>query len=194
MADISLLQFARLVGSIRSGAPNSFQVQRQANRQMTVEVKSKSGAVVLQHSQANYDLTDLHAVQAYRNLTPNLHGFLRQLYQEAAPVWICDLSVHQDLDPNTREIKCGAYAFKCGKEALYAGVLEIVYQIALHAFSWRAGAHQGCGACYEPAFRIVRRFLEFCRLTSENSAFCCSTGAHCVSFPSSISSQISAPP
>jgi hypothetical protein len=105
---------------------------------MTVEVKSKSGAVVLQHSQANYDLTDLHAVQAYRNLTPNLQGFLRQLYQEAAPVWICDLSVHQDLDPNTREIKCGAYAFKCGKEALYAGVLEIVYQMRCTLFHGEA--------------------------------------------------------
>src|ERR1039458_3582788 len=138
----------------------SFQVQRLANRQMTVEVKKRSGAVVLQHSQTNFDLIGLQAVPAYRTLTPNLQAFLKQLYEEAGPVWICDLSTHQDLDPNTREIKCGAYGFKCGKEALFAGVLEILYQMRCTLFHGELVPTKDAVTCYEPAFRIVRRFLE----------------------------------
>lgn len=138
----------------------SFQVQRLGNRQITVEVKSKSGAVVLQHSQSNYDLTGLQTVQTYRKLTPNLQAFLKQLYEEAGPVWICDLTTHQDLDPNTREIKCGAYSLRCGKEALFAGVLEIVYQMRCTLFHGELVPTKDAVACYEPAFRIVRRFLE----------------------------------
>ena len=34
--------------------------------------------------------------------------------------------VYQDEDPNTREIKCGAYTFRCGRDALFAGVVETV--------------------------------------------------------------------
>ena len=39
----------------------SFQVQRAANRQMTVDVKGKTGTIVLQHTQLSYDLAGLQA-------------------------------------------------------------------------------------------------------------------------------------
>jgi hypothetical protein len=138
----------------------SFLVQRTANRQMTIEVKGKTGTVVLQHSQITFDLGGLQAVQDYRKLTSNLQAFLKQLYEEAAPLWVCDLTMHKDQDPNTREIKCGAYNFHCGKEALFAGVVETVYQMRCTLFHGELIPTKDAVACYEPAFRIVRRFLE----------------------------------
>ncbi|HKB97197.1 MAG TPA: hypothetical protein VKD23_00285 [Terriglobales bacterium] len=138
----------------------SFQVQRGANRQMTIEVKGKTGTVVLQHTQTAFNLAELQGLSQYRKLTSNLQAFLRQLYEEAAPVWICDLTTHEDLDPNAREIKCGAYAFQCGKEALFAGVIETVYQMRCTLFHGELIPTKDAVSCYEPAFRIVRRFLE----------------------------------
>jgi hypothetical protein len=138
----------------------SFHVQRSASRQVSVEVKGKTGATVLQHTQTTYDLPGLQALADYRKLTPNLQAFLRQLYEEIAPLWICDLATHQDLDPNTRQIKCGAYSFPCGRDALFAGVVEIVYQMRCTLFHGELVPTKDAVACYEPAFRIVRRFLE----------------------------------
>lgn len=138
----------------------SFQVQRMANRQMSIEVKGKTEKIVLQHNQPTYDLNQLQSLPDYHKLTPNLQSFLRHLYEEAAPVWIGDLTTYQDLDPNAREIRCGAYAFKCGKDALFAGVVEIVYQMRCTLFHGELIPTKDATSCYEPAFRIVRRFLE----------------------------------
>lgn len=139
----------------------TFQVQRAANRQMAVEVKGRTGIVVLQHAQPNFDVTGLQASPDFTSkLTPNLQAFLTQLYKEAAPRWVCDLTTHQDLDPNTREIKCGAHVFRCGREALFAGVVETIYQMRCTLFHGELVPTKDAIACYEPAFRIVRRILE----------------------------------
>jgi hypothetical protein len=139
----------------------SFQVQRLANKQVIVEVQGKKGAIVLHHTQQTYDLSTLQALADYqKNLTPNLQAFLRQLYEEARPSWVVDLTQYKDLDHNTREIKCGAYAFKCGKEALFAGVVEVVYLMRCTLFHGELVPTKDAIACYEPAFRLVRRFLE----------------------------------
>jgi hypothetical protein len=138
----------------------SFQVQRAANKQMSVEVKSRANATVLQLAQPAFDLPALQANQDYRRLTPNLQAYLRQLYAEAAPNWVCDLTTYQDPDPNMREIKCGAHSFRCGKDALFAGVVETVYQMRCTLFHGELTPSKEAVACYEPAFRIVRRFLE----------------------------------
>ena len=136
------------------------QVQRAASRQITVEVRGKTGAVVLQHTQAIFDLPGLQVLPHYQKLTPNLQAVLRHFYEEAAPLWVCDLTAHQDDDPNTREIKCGAYSFRCGRDALFAGVVETVYQMRCTLFHGELVPTKDAVACYEPAFRIVRRFLE----------------------------------
>jgi hypothetical protein len=125
-----------------------------------IEVRGKTGGVVLQHSQPTFDLAALQGIQSYQKLTPNLQTFLKQLYEEAAPLWICDLIAYEDLDPNAREIKCGAYNFRCGKDALFAGVVETVYQMRCTLFHGELIPTKDAVSCYEPAFRIVRRFLE----------------------------------
>jgi hypothetical protein len=60
----------------------------------------------------------------------------------------------------THEIKSGAYTFRCGKDALFVGTLEVVYQMRSTLFHGELVPTKDPVACYEPAFRIVRRFLE----------------------------------
>lgn len=138
----------------------SFRIERAANRHILVEVKGKMGSVVLQHTQSGFDLAALQTRPDYQQLTPKLQGFLRVLYAELSPVWICDLTTHKDLDPNTRPIKCGAHEFRCGRDLLFAGLVETLYQMRCTLFHGELVPTKDAVACYEPAFRIVRRFLE----------------------------------
>ena len=137
-----------------------FLVQRNAGGEVETEVKGRNGNVLLAHSQPKFDLTGLTAIASYRALTQNLQAFLAQLYKEANPKWICDLTSFQDKDPNNREIKCGVYGFLCGKDALFAGVVETVYKLRCTLFHGELVPTKDAIECYEPAFRIVRRFLE----------------------------------
>jgi hypothetical protein len=121
----------------------------------------RSNATVFHYTQNKFDLRDLDALPDFQNkLTPKLQASLRQLYGEVAPKWIEDLTTYRDLDPNTREIKCGAFSFLCGKDALFAGVVEIIYQMRCTLFHGELIPAQGAVLCYEPAYRLVRRFLE----------------------------------
>jgi hypothetical protein len=139
-----------------------FQVERQANRQVKIEVKRTKGAmIVIQQTQTAFDISGLEILPDFRQkLTTNLQGILRQLYTQAAPNWIENLTTYCDPDPNAREIKCGAYPFNCGKEALFAGVVEVLYQMRNTLFHGELVPTKDAVACYEPAFRLVRRFLE----------------------------------
>jgi hypothetical protein len=138
----------------------SLMVTRTAGRQMTVEVRNRKSAVKLSHTQTKFDLPELQSLDTYQSLSRDIQAHVSELYKEAAPQWICDLTSHKDLDPNTREIRCGAYSLLCGKEALFAGVLETVYQMRSTLFHGELIPTKDAVACYEPAFRIVRRFLE----------------------------------
>src|SRR6202021_2246160 len=62
----------------------AFVVQRAVNRHVTVEVRGRTGGVVLQPPPKIFDLGGLQAFPDYGRLTPNLQAFLRQLYEEAA--------------------------------------------------------------------------------------------------------------
>ena len=138
-----------------------FQIERQANKHVRVNVEhDKKARVVLQHSQSAFDLANLEAQPAFGQLTLSQKGFLRQLYCQAAPHWFENLTTYKDQDANTREIECGAYSFNCGKDALFAGVVEVVYQMRCTLFHGELAPTKKAVACYEPAFRLVRLFLE----------------------------------
>lgn len=137
----------------------TFLVERQAGGQMRIDVR-RGTTIKLQHTQNKFDLADLESQTAYQSLNTNQQITLRQLYSRAAPKWIANLMTHRDLDPNTREIKCGAYPFNCGRDALYAGVVEVIYQMRCTLFHGELIPTKEAIACYEPAYRLVRRFLD----------------------------------
>jgi hypothetical protein len=150
------------VKRFRSYYGYNFVVERLANKEVTIAVTKQKGAVaVLTHKQLSYDLESLEALHQYQNnLTPNLRACLKQLYAEAAPNWIENLSTFWDTDTNSRELKCGAFLFNCGKEALFAGVIEAIYQMRCTLFHGELVPTKDAVLCYEPAYRLVRRFLE----------------------------------
>ncbi len=140
----------------------SFRVERLTSNQVKIAVQTTKGAVtVLSHTQKEFDIPELENSPDYqKKLTKNLQSFLRQLYLQASPVWICDLPNYQDQAPTVRPMKCGAYTFLCGKEALFAGVIEVLYQMRCTLFHGELAPTKDAIGCYEPAYRLIRRFLE----------------------------------
>jgi len=134
---------------------HQFSVQRQGNGQVAVEV-SRGGTNKLRHQQARYDLADLEGQPDFTDkLTLNLQNYLRQLYRENAPRLVANL-----LDGDKPPIQCGAFSFKCGREPLFAGVVEAIYLMRCTLFHGELEPTPEASQCYEPAFRIVRRFLQ----------------------------------
>ena len=133
-----------------------FTVSRVANNQVSVNViKTKGGASVLTLNQARYDLNGLQADAQYAALSPAQQSFLRDMYQKIAPKRIGNL-----LEGDAPAIKCGAHDFKCTREDLFAGVVEALYLMRCTLFHGELSPTRDAIACYEPAYRIVRRFLE----------------------------------
>ncbi len=140
----------------------SFKAERLANRQVKTEVQRvKASVIVLQLTQPNFNLADLESHPDFQQkLTTNLRAILRQLYQQVTPTWVEDLATYRDLDPSPYEMKCGAFSFHCGRDALFAGVVEVLYQMRCTLFHGELVPTKDAIACYEPAFRLVRRFLD----------------------------------
>jgi len=56
-------------------------------------------------------------------------------------------------------IKCSSYTFYCSREELFAAVIEAVYLMRCHLFHGEISPTRQASECYEPAYRIVRRFI-----------------------------------
>lgn len=139
-----------------------FRVERLANRQVKTEVKHiKNGVVMFSHNQTRFDPADLETQADFSiKLTAKQQGVLRQIYSKLSPWWVENLATYQNNGVTSGVIKCGAFEFKCGKENLFAGVLEAIYLMRCTLFHGELAPTKDAVACYEPAFRIVRRFLD----------------------------------
>jgi hypothetical protein len=134
---------------------HAFVVERQPNQQIRIEI-TRNNAVRFAYQQQAYGLADLEAQPGFQhNLTLNLQAFLRDLYNQAAPKWIANL-----LGGAQAPIACGAFTFCCGREPLFAGVVEALYLMRCTLFHGELAPTQHAVKCYEPAYRLVRRFLD----------------------------------
>ncbi len=130
-----------------------------ATKQVRASVSRKrSGAVLLTVSPSPYSLDTVKALPAFASLSVSQQSVLLRVYSEAAPYWYCDLMTHQE--PDAPEIVCGAYKFNCGRDALFAGVVEVLYLMRCTLFHGELAPIKEAVTCYEPAFRLVRRFLD----------------------------------
>lgn len=133
----------------------SFKVERKTNGSVEATVLNKVGTPILQHQQQRYDLTELVGIPAFATLRPNQQNCLRELYEISAPKEIADLLTQG----GNGSIKCGSYSFYCSREELLAAVVEVVYLMRCHLFHGELSPTKQASECYEPAYRIVRRFL-----------------------------------
>lgn len=138
-----------------------FRVELMPDRKVTVSVTRKASGTSLLSAQHNkHDPGALTGESGFQNLSTPQKKVLRRLYDEASPQWICDLTTYDDPAPNRSLPQCGAYQFPCGKDALFAGLVEVLYAMRNALFHGELVPTKEAVVCYEPAFRLVRRFLD----------------------------------
>ena len=122
---------------------------------MTSTVTLRNKTVSVNVVQPDYDLAGLEANQQFReNIKDTQKAYLRGLYREASPKVIYDLTAGANAP-----IVCGAHRFTCTPEELFAGVVEAIYLMRCSFFHGELVPTRDTGACYEPAYLLVRKFL-----------------------------------
>lgn len=124
--------------------------------QITSTVKRQNGTVAFSLIQPAYEVAALDANQDYLDkLSPQQQAFLRGLYLSANPREVLNL-----LEAGQPAITCGVYEFKCQPEQLFAGITETIYLMRCCYFHGELVPSREASACYEPAYHIIRRFLQ----------------------------------
>jgi len=133
----------------------SLSVERRADKQVQTEVLNRTNNRAFYLQQQKFDLADLESQSAFQSsLTPKLQSYLRQLYRQVAPRCYANL-----VDGSNSIIRCGAYDFCCGRDNLFAGVVEAIYLMRCTLFHGELVPTKEASSCYEPAYRLVRRFI-----------------------------------
>jgi hypothetical protein len=136
-----------------------FQADLLVGKQVKASViRRRGGTVLLSVGPGQYNSEALKAIPAFASLSAPQQSILLRVYSEVAPEWFCDLTTHNE--PDADVINCGAYTFKCGRDALFAGVVEILYSMRCTLFHGELAPTREAIVCYEPAFRLIRRFLD----------------------------------
>lgn len=135
---------------------STFRVERKTNGAVECEVLNKQGTAVFLVQQQKYDLSEIESHADFLVISSKQRTCLRELYIKSSPREVADLLATQGNGP----IKCGAFSFHCGREELFAAVVEVVYLLRCHLFHGELSPTKQASECYEPAYRIVRRFLE----------------------------------
>lgn len=136
-----------------------FTAELVAGKQVKASVtRKKGGVVLLTLPPGPYNSEAVKVLPAFASLSPAQQSVFLQSYSQVAPDWFCDLTSHKE--PDAPEILCGAYKFTCGRDALFAGLVEILYSMRSTLFHGELSPTKDAVVCYEPAFRLVRRFLD----------------------------------
>lgn len=130
-------------------------VERVQNGNVTVVVKKSDGSTKVDLAAHRFDLAALDGDADFCTLTSNLRARCRRCYNLVNP------KLERDLTEGGEEpIECGTHTFRCGLDFLFAGVVEAVYLMRCSLFHGELVPTREASECYEPAYRIVRRFLE----------------------------------
>jgi len=122
------------------------------------EVKSRNGTTRFLLTQSRYDLMGLEGASEFATcLNANQQGQLRLLYIAFSPRLFADLTNAPGV--GSRLIATGGVNMMCSPENLFAGVVENVYLMRCALFHGELVPTKDATGCYEPAYRIVRRFL-----------------------------------
>ena len=132
----------------------SFEIERDNNNNVRVVIRRPGGAEIVNIGNHRYDPTLLEANGNFGTLTENLKSRCRTCYKKVNPYIQRDLK-----DGGEEPISCGAVQFRCGPEFLFAGVVEVIYLMRCSLFHGELVPTREASECYEPAYRIVRRFI-----------------------------------
>jgi len=119
-------------------------------------VKNRKGVVIFELTQQRFDMTELTTHPHYiERLSQSRKNVLADMYRAANPRVTLNL-----LGENSPPISIGSYQFKCTESDLFAGILEIIYLMRCTLFHGELAPTKDNGACYEPAYFIIKKLLD----------------------------------
>lgn len=133
----------------------TYEVDRQGG-QVECQVINRAGGQIFHFVQPRYDYAELEAnPDLSNNLNQAQRGRILSLHRAVCPKCVANLA-----DSDQAPIECGAFEFTCTPEDLFAGVVEVIYLMRCTFFHGELVPSREAGACYEPAYHLVRRFLQ----------------------------------
>lgn len=124
----------------------------------TVTSSKKPADIRATIEQNRFDVVELQGHENYVCLSINQRATLLGLYNRCDPRPITDL-----LAGSGDRILVGDIGFHCSDEQLFAALVEIIYAMRNALFHGELQPHEQAFAAYEPAYRIVMRWLECLR-------------------------------
>ena len=109
-------------------------------------------------TQADYNEGALIVHPQYVGLSATMQGHLRGLYQVCCPRPLSNLLVGGE-----RPIVAGELEFRCTSEELFFGLVEVIYALRNSLLHGELQPDERAFRTYEPAYRIVMRFLNCVR-------------------------------
>lgn len=119
-------------------------------------IRSGNGIETFRFEQEEWDIELLERSARFQGLRGNKQPNLRQAYLRANPRPIVNL-----LDNGGDPIAAGDYTFRCAVEDLFTGVVLTIYDMRNCLLHGELSPNERALACYEPAFWILRDFLDF---------------------------------
>lgn len=117
--------------------------------------KIRTNVVKFQHTQALYDPNAVYGLPEFTtNLSEAQRTTLRQFYDGCNPRPMRDL-----LRGAAEPLPIGTIEFRCTGEELLAGLIETIYAMRNALLHGEVDPDPRVLSCYEPAYRIVMRFL-----------------------------------
>jgi hypothetical protein len=106
----------------------------------------------------NFEVDALQTDARYASLSHNQRATLLDLYRRCNPRPMTDL-----MSGSGGPIRAGDVEFRCSDTQLFNGLTEIIYALRNALLHGELQPHAQAFAAYEPAYRIVMRFLEALR-------------------------------
>ena len=106
-----------------------------------------------------FDVASLQGDQQYRAITSAQRAFLLGLFRSCDPRPLSDLFVGSG-----PSIIAGDVEFRCTDDQLFCAIVEVIYAMRNALLHGELQPHEQAFAAYEPAYRIVMKFLDALRV------------------------------
>lgn len=124
----------------------------------TVRADANAADVRAEILQDGFDLDGLQGHDRYAALSPNQRATLLDLYRRCDPRPMTDLFAGRD-----NQIMAADVEFRCSDQQLFDALIEVIYGLRNTLLHGELQPHEQAFAAYEPAYRIVMKFLSCVR-------------------------------
>ena len=144
------------------GKPQKFQhakikyLVHKSNKVWRSEIRAKSGSLSYEFEQDDWDEDELTGSTLFKKLSQAQQSFLLTTYRNADPCPLVDL-----VAGGATPVQVGTYEFMCAAPDLFSGLVRILYDMRNCLLHGELVPNETALRCYEPAFWILRDFLDF---------------------------------